>query len=99
MSDGPCDGGIDAYYIDGNRKVIYIVQSKFRQSERNFEEKGIDSEDLLRMDIDRILDGEQFDESGRPYNSKILQMIRNIQRRAVCVPAKPNLQGTSGGIA
>ena len=66
-------------YIDYDRKVIYFVQSKFRQSEHNFEEKVIEPDELLRMDIDWILDGETRSESGADYNAKILRMTRKIR--------------------
>ena len=58
VTEGASDGGIDAYYIDSQTRTVYFVQSKFRQNERNFEAKAIELEELLRMDIDRILDGE-----------------------------------------
>jgi hypothetical protein len=80
VTEGTDDGGIDAYYIDVDRKVIYFIQSKFRHSEHNFEEKNIELEELLKMDIDRILNGEISSESGLPYNSKIQQMAEIIRK-------------------
>lgn len=79
ITEGPQDGGIDAYYVDSERKVICFVQSKFRQTGRNFEEKVIDPEELLQMEIPRILGGELSSESGRPYNSKIRAMVDRIK--------------------
>src|SRR5438067_1985951 len=35
ITEGPDDGGIDAYYIDTDRKVIHFLQAKFRASARN----------------------------------------------------------------
>lgn len=29
ITDGPSDGGIDAYYIDRENRAIYLIQSKF----------------------------------------------------------------------
>ena len=79
ITEGPHDGGVDAYYIDGEAKTIIFLQAKFRTTERNFEEKTIDPEELLAMDINRIIDGEMSSLSGQPYNSKILEMMRQIR--------------------
>jgi len=79
ITEGSQDGGIDAYYVDSERKVIYFVQSKFRQTGRNFEEKFIEPEELLQMDITRILDGNLSSESGQPYNAKIRSMVDRIK--------------------
>lgn len=76
--DGRYDGGIDAYYIDSNEKKIYFIQSKFRNNERNFENKSISINELIKMDIDRILDGNQSDEQGNDYNEKIINMQNEI---------------------
>lgn len=54
------------------------MQSKFRQTEKTFEEKGIAPEELLHMDIDRILKGETSSEHGIPYNHKIQRMLGDI---------------------
>lgn len=78
ITDDPSDGGIDAYYIDNEDKVIYLIQSKFRNSDNNFQSKEITLQDLLAMDINRILDGEETDEAGTPYNGKILTFIERI---------------------
>lgn len=79
ITEGPNDGGIDAYYIDPERRTIFFIQSKFRQNEHNFEAKPIELEELLRMDIDRILDGETHDLRGTEYNSKIRNLIERIR--------------------
>jgi hypothetical protein len=111
VTEGSQDGGIDAFYIDPQRKVIFFVQSKFRQNERNFEAKPIELEELLRMDIDRILSGETRDSQGVEYNSKIKALVRKIQsigdisryRYQVVVMAnvkdvaRPKLQYLTGG--
>ena len=78
VTDGPSDGGIDAYFIDRENKVIYLIQSKFRNTDSNFQSKEITLQDLLAMDINRILDGEETDESGTPYNGKILNFIEQL---------------------
>jgi hypothetical protein len=79
VTDGTYDGGIDAYYIQENTKTIYFIQSKFRISESNFEEKNIDITEILKMDVDRILDGENSHENGISYNTKILEMQAKIK--------------------
>ena len=78
ITDDPSDGGIDAYYIDNEDKVIYLVQSKFRNSDDNFQSKEITLQEILAMDINRILDGEETDEAGTPYNGKIQSLIERI---------------------
>lgn len=78
ITDGPNDGGIDAYYIDTENKTIYYIQSKFRTTEANFNNKTIDVKELLAMDIDRIEDGEKEDGNGYQYNGKIQKMIIDL---------------------
>lgn len=78
VTDGTFDGGIDAYYIDSDTKTIYLVQAKFRATEKNYENKEIKLSELLNMDINRILGGEPKDENGNDYNGKIRQLQRDI---------------------
>jgi hypothetical protein len=78
ITDGPEDGGIDAYYIDKDEKTVYFIQSKFRVTKRNFESKDIKLEEILSMDIDRITDGDKEQENGIRYNNKILKLISEI---------------------
>jgi hypothetical protein len=79
ITDGTHDGGIDGYYIDEISKVILFIQSKFRTTENNFENKEISLEEILKMDIDRILQGEITHENGVPYNGKILGMQKRLK--------------------
>ncbi|MEX6381268.1 AIPR family protein [Staphylococcus saprophyticus] len=72
ITDGPNDGGIDAYYIDKDEKIVYFIQSKFRSTEKNFESKSISIDELSKMDIIRISEGESNDSKGNNYNNKIL---------------------------
>lgn len=51
-----------------------MIQSKFRSGEVNFKEKEILFSELLQMDVDRVVQGEETDEKGVPYNSKIRKM-------------------------
>ena len=80
ITDGSYDGGIDGYYIHEETKQIYLIQSKFRTTEANFENKSIDLTEILQMDVNRILDGEQFDEQGNEYRGKIKQLQREISQ-------------------
>jgi hypothetical protein len=77
LTDGSGDGGVDAYYFDCENKTLILVQSKFRASATNFEVKSITADDLVKMDVARILQGESTDSSGLDFNSKIksLQLI------------------------
>jgi len=99
ITDGTYDGGIDGYYINPDNKTIYFIQSKFRINEKNFETKKIALEEILVMDINRILDGESIDEFGNPYNGKIKQLqqdirqIDNIARYSYKVIILANLTG------
>ncbi|CAM1343515.1 AIPR family protein [Tenacibaculum amylolyticum] len=78
ITDGSYDGGIDGYYIHSETKTVYFIQSKFRTNDRNFESKQIDLTEILVMDVNRILDGENSDEDGNEYNGKIKQLQREI---------------------
>ncbi|HEX7984944.1 MAG TPA: hypothetical protein VF616_15605, partial [Duganella sp.] len=40
VTDKGYDGGIDAYYIDHENRLIYLIQSKFRTNNKNFTEKN-----------------------------------------------------------
>ena len=78
ITDGSYDGGIDGYYINKDNKCIYLLQSKFRTTSTNFEEKEIAYDELLAMDVDRILSGESTDDNGNEYAGKIKQLQREI---------------------
>ncbi|HWR16406.1 MAG TPA: AIPR family protein [Terriglobales bacterium] len=81
VTDGPQDGGIDAYYIDQKTKQIFVLQSKFRASAGNFVSTNMTATDLLKMDVSRILKGEKRDEKGIAYNDRIVKGFqRAIQR-------------------
>lgn len=80
ITDGSYDGGIDGYYIDQETKSLYLLQAKFRTNESNFEQKEISLEELLSMDVNRILEGECFDEEGNEYNGKIKQLQREVSQ-------------------
>lgn len=79
ITDGPNDGGIDGYYVDPERKLIYFLQSKFRTTETSFANKQITLDELLAMDVARVVEGYEEDQSGHPYNGKILGLQREIR--------------------
>lgn len=77
VTDGKFDGGIDAYYIDNKNKFIYILQSKFRATAGNFVSSNMGPNDLLKMDVKKIMNGVKRDEQGNIFNDKIL---KNLQK-------------------
>lgn len=79
ITDDGYDGGIDAYFVDQENKKLYFIQSKFRNSDSNFENKEITFEELLSMDIERIVEGEEEGENGIKYNGKIQNLIKHLQ--------------------
>jgi hypothetical protein len=80
ITDGPYDGGIDGYYIDNQNKRMYFIQSKFRTEEANFYKKNISLSEILKMDVQRILNGFDTDEEGNKYNGKIQGLIHQISK-------------------
>jgi hypothetical protein len=80
VTDGPYDGGIDAYYIDQRNKRIYLLQSKFRATAGNFVSNNMTASDLLKMEVSRILKGEKRDENNMPYNDRIKGLQKAIQK-------------------
>lgn len=78
ITDSSYDGGIDGYYIDKEDRLIYLIQSKFRTTKTNFESKDISYDEILCMDVERILKGETHDEAGNEYNGKIKQLQREL---------------------
>lgn len=47
VTDGTFDGGIDAYYIDSDTKTIYLVQAKFRATEKTMKTKKSNFQNFL----------------------------------------------------
>jgi hypothetical protein len=86
ITDGVNDGGIDGFYIDKENKTLYYIQSKFRESEKGFENVNIQLEELLKMDLHRIVKGEREDEKRINYNEKIFRMMDLIAE----IPDIPN---------
>ena len=73
ITEGTQDGGVDAYYIDKENKKVLLIQSKFRTTKNNFEKKIITANDLVTMEIQRILKGEDKDSRGNEFSAKIKQ--------------------------
>lgn len=71
ITDGTQDGGVDAYHIDQENKKILFIQSKFRTNQNNFEKKKITANDLVSMEIQRILKGEKTDSRNVEFSEKI----------------------------
>lgn len=86
ITDGTQDGGIDAYFIDTDRKKLFLIQSKLRMSSVSFQTKSMDANDLIKMEVSRITKGEATDSRGVPFNSKItafqdeLRQLRDIAK-------------------
>lgn len=80
ITDASYDGGIDAYFIDTERKIIDIIQSKFRITSQNFESKFIAPEEIMAIDLDRILAGHREDKDGHSYNGHIMAFIEKLQK-------------------
>jgi AIPR protein len=80
ITDGSNDGGIDAYHIDIENKILDIIQSKFRVGSSNFESKNISPEEILSIDLDRILNGHRENADGHTYNGYILAFIEKLQK-------------------
>ena len=71
ICDGQGDGGLDAYFISEQEKTVFLVQSKFRNTESGFTDDSISALDLVRMELDRIIGGETTDSNGVNYNPMI----------------------------
>lgn len=71
ICDGSQDGGVDAFYIDTDNRVVYLIQSKFRTSKKNFEEKPIEISELLKMEVGRVTKGESTDSNGVDFSARI----------------------------
>jgi len=81
VTDGPHDGGIDAFYIDEKSKQIYVIQSKFRANPKNFVSVNMSVDDLLKMDVGRILKGNKQSENGDAYNDGICKLLQPSIRK------------------
>ncbi|WP_224702589.1 AIPR family protein [Devosia aquimaris] len=80
ITDASNDGGIDGYFIDADNKIIDVIQSKFRVGSSNFESKNISPEELLAIDLDRILAGHLENAEGKKYNGYIHAFVEKVQK-------------------
>jgi AIPR protein len=81
ITDGSNDGGIDAYYIDDKGKKVYVLQSKFRANAGNFVSSNLAADDLLKMDVARVLRGMRCSASGVLYNERIRKGLQKAVQR------------------
>ena len=86
ITEGSQDGGVDAYYIDTDRKKLFLIQSKFRTTSKSFNGKSMDANDLIKMEVQRITKGFKTDSRDVPFNNKIvafqnaLNQLRDIAK-------------------
>lgn len=78
ICEGTQDGGVDAFYIDTDNRMVYLIQAKFRTSEKNFEDKSINLDELLKMEVGRISKGEEHDSNGTPFSARIRDLQSKI---------------------
>ncbi|MHA1279806.1 MAG: AIPR family protein [Candidatus Helarchaeota archaeon] len=84
ICDGKFDGGLDAYYFDHDNLTIYLIQSKFRNSDSNFRGKNISADELVKMEIGNILTGENEDSNGNCFN----ESVKEFQKKYKNIPNK-----------
>jgi hypothetical protein len=77
ITEGTQDGGVDAFFLDTENKRLFLIQSKFRTTGVNFECRSLTADDLVRMEIRRILRGCRKDSRGNEFNSKI-KVFQNL---------------------
>lgn len=78
--DGKSDGGLDAYFIDRPARKILLLQSKFRTTAEGFKDKEISADDLVKMELDRILKGKRHNSNGVSYNGRVHAFQKELQR-------------------
>ena len=79
ITDGPQDGGVDAFHLDHERKKLYIIQAKFRNTTKNFANKSMEAEELIKMEVARITKGYDTDSNSDKFNDKILALQRTLR--------------------
>lgn len=80
ITDGQHDGGIDAFHIESDEKIIYCIQSKFRANAVNFRQSQVSVDDLVNVELGRISKGNAVDIHGSRYNKAILDFQRKIRK-------------------
>lgn len=58
ITDGTDDGGLDAYHIDEEKKIIYLIQSKYKTTPEGYINSDVDWREFFKMELDRIVQGE-----------------------------------------
>lgn len=79
ITDGAFDGGLDGYYIDKDKKIIYLIQSKFKHKANGFEEAQMQYKELFLMELERIIKGHTTDNQGNQYNTSILEFQNKLK--------------------
>lgn len=77
ITDGTDDGGLDAYHIDEGKKIIYLIQSKYKTTPEGYINSDVDWREFFKMELDRIVQGETDSIWGRQYNGK----VRGLQQK------------------
>jgi hypothetical protein len=80
ITEGTQDGGVDAYFIDTDRKKLFLIQSKFRTTSKSFRDKVMDANDLIKMEVQRITKGLKTDSRDVPFNSKIVAFQNTLNQ-------------------
>lgn len=78
ICDGSQDGVIDGYHIDTESRKVTLIQSKFRTTERNFQEKSIEVNELLKMEVGRVSRGVKIDSNGVEFSARISSFQKKI---------------------
>jgi len=90
ITDGPDDGGVDAYYFYERRKILYLIQSKF--SETNASRRGISADELIKMEIGTILRGNHTYQDRRGQNREFNDKIKQLQEKWRRLPDQARYQ-------
>jgi len=77
ITDGTNDGGLDAYHIDEEKKIIYLIQSKYKTTPEGYLNNDVDWREFFKMELNRIVQGETISMSGDQYNGK----VRGLQQK------------------
>jgi hypothetical protein len=78
--DGKSDGGLDAYFIDRSTRKILLLQAKFRTTAEGFKDKEVSADELVKMELDRILKGKHDNSNGTSYNGKVHSFQKELQK-------------------
>lgn len=82
ITDGPHDGGIDAFHIESEEKRIYILQSKFRANADSFRQSQVSADELIKIEASRVTNGYSTGLDDVPYNKHIRAFQDKIKKLA-----------------